>query len=237
MNSDSNIKFKREKIKILGFDKSGVAIDATVAYLPKAKTDLLDPIKRYAWVITEPSEVEGPHIAFLEETPRKGYFEPCIRVPMVLWTNFNNKFHKKLEPHQSKYLEHLIGSRIDKLRSTYDYNPLLDEGEQPPWWDKWIRTEKRKRLTRKERPIYFFRNINQELEPDEFDEHKRPTAPFLLRTAKLREEDQLTTMKVQKSMRDKIEKRFEGVDMKQYYEELEKEFDDLTIKEPTIIFT
>lgn len=232
----TQFKFKREQIKILGYDKSGVSVDATVAYLPKAEEDLSEPIKRYAWVITEPSEVEGTHIAFLEETPREGYFEPCIRVPMLLWTSFNNKFHKKLKPHQSKYLEHLIGSKIDKLRSTYDYNPLLQEDDSPPWWEKWLKTEKRKRKTRQERPIYFFRNINEELAPDEFDDDKRPVGRYLFRTAALRDESSIIQSRIKKSMRDKIEKRFEGVDMEQYYEELEREFNDSMIKEPEIIF-
>lgn len=119
-------KFKQDTIKLVGYNKDGTNIRATVAQIKNKNNH----VENYAWIISD------ENVVFLSETMFDGVYEPCIKVPMALWMAFKLNYQNKLDEVHQKYMNHLIGHKIKKLRRTYSYNPFLDP-EERPWWDKY----------------------------------------------------------------------------------------------------
>lgn len=120
------IKFKQQKIKLVGYNKRGSNIQATVASL-RSKSNTME---NYAWIIS------GEDLVFLQETMFDNVYEPCIKVPLAVWLAFKMNYKNKLDDVHEKYMNHLVGVKINKLRSTYTYNPFLDPNDKP-WWNKY----------------------------------------------------------------------------------------------------
>lgn len=120
-------RFHKQEIRLLGYATKGSPIQAVVI----TTVDKYGWLKNYAYTTFEDNE----YMMFFEESVWDGVYEPCLKVPTVVWRAFDLKYNLKLKEVQETYLSVIAGAKMDKLRKYYTHDPFLFPSASP-WWDK-----------------------------------------------------------------------------------------------------